>query len=66
VLGRAVFNDRNERVGTIDDIVTALDKSVSYAIVNAGGFVGVFKHDCRDPGRGIELGRRQACLQAAP
>jgi len=41
VLGRAVFNDRNERVGTIDDIVTALDKSVSYAIVNAGGFVGV-------------------------
>lgn len=45
VLGQAVFNDKSERIGSIDDIVVAPDKAVSYVIVNAGGFIGVTKHD---------------------
>jgi hypothetical protein len=45
VLGRPVFNKKNEKVGTIDDIIISPDKAVSYAIVGAGGFLGVAKHD---------------------
>ena len=45
VLGRPVFNKKNEKVGTVDDIIISPDKAVSYAIVGAGGFLGVAKHD---------------------
>jgi sporulation protein YlmC with PRC-barrel domain len=45
VLGKPVFNDKNERIGTVDDIVIAPDKAVSYAIIGAAGFLGVAKHD---------------------
>ena len=44
ILGQAVYNDKNERVGTVDDIIIAPDKAVSYAIVNAGGFLALSKH----------------------
>src|SRR5262247_3412643 len=45
VLGQAVYNDNNERVGSIDDIIVAPDKAISYAIINAGGYLGLTKHD---------------------
>ena len=45
VLGRPVFNDNDEKIGTIDDIIVSPTKSVSYAIVGVGGFLGVAKHD---------------------
>jgi hypothetical protein len=45
--GQSVFNDKDERVGSIDDIIIAIapDKAVSRAIINAGGFIGLTKHD---------------------
>jgi sporulation protein YlmC with PRC-barrel domain len=49
VLGQAVFNDKNERIGAVDDIVIAPDKAISYAIIGAGGFLGVGKHDVAIP-----------------
>src|SRR4029077_234170 len=45
IFGSPVFNDLNERIGSVDDIIVTFDKSVSYAIVNAGGFLAVTKHD---------------------
>jgi len=55
VLGKAVFNDNKERIGKIDDIVIAPDKAVSYAIIGAGGFLGVAKHDVAIPVDEIKL-----------
>jgi hypothetical protein len=49
ILGQPVYNDNNERVGSIDDIIITPDKSISYAIVNAGGFLGLAKHDVAVP-----------------
>jgi sporulation protein YlmC with PRC-barrel domain len=49
ILGQPVYNDNNERVGSIDDIIIAPDKAISYAIVNAGGFLGLAKHDVAVP-----------------
>jgi sporulation protein YlmC with PRC-barrel domain len=45
ILGQPVYNEKDERVGSVDDIVVTRDKAVSYAIVNAGGFLGLIKHD---------------------
>ena len=45
ILGHAVFNDSNEKIGAVDDIIIAPDKSVTYAIIGAGGFLGVARHN---------------------
>jgi sporulation protein YlmC with PRC-barrel domain len=45
ILGHAVFNDSNEKIGVVDDIIIAPDKSVTYAIIGAGGFLGVARHN---------------------
>ena len=49
ILGQRVYNEKNEKVGVIDDLVIAPDRAVSYAIVGAGGFVGLAKHDVAIP-----------------
>ena len=49
ILGQGVYNEKNEKVGVIDDLVIAPDRAVSYAIVGAGGFVGLAKHDVAIP-----------------
>ena len=45
IMGKDVFNDKNEKVGVVDDLIIAPDKALSYAIVSAGGFLGMGKHD---------------------
>ena len=45
ILGHAVFNDQGEKIGAIDDVIIAPDKSVTYAIIGAGGFLGVARHN---------------------
>jgi sporulation protein YlmC with PRC-barrel domain len=49
ILGQPVYNEKNEKVGGIDDVIIAPDSSVSYVIVGAGGFLGVGKHDIAIP-----------------
>jgi sporulation protein YlmC with PRC-barrel domain len=49
ILGQPVYNDNNERVGSVDDIIITPDKAVSYAIINAGGFLALAKHDVAIP-----------------
>ena len=74
VLGKPVFNDKSERIGTIDEIVIAPDKAVSYAIIGAGGFLGVGKHDVAIPvnqlqelaGKFVLPGATKEALEAMP
>ncbi len=49
VLGKSVYNEEGKAVGKIDDVIVAPDKAISYAIVGAGGFLGVGKHDVAIP-----------------
>ena len=49
VLGQAVYNEKDEKVGSVDDIIITPDKAVSYAIVGTGGFLGLAKHDVAIP-----------------
>jgi sporulation protein YlmC with PRC-barrel domain len=55
ILRKPVFNDRNERIGAIDDIIISPDKAVSYAIVGAGGFLGIAHHDVAIPVNQLKL-----------
>jgi hypothetical protein len=38
-----------EKVGKVEDLIISPDKSVSYDIVGAGGFVGIGRHDVAIP-----------------
>jgi hypothetical protein len=74
VLGKDVYNEKNERIGKIDDIIIAPDKAVSYAIIGAGGFLGVDRHDVAIPVSQIKLqdgkfvlpGASKEALKATP
>ena len=65
ILGQPVFNDKDERVGSIDDIIVAPDKAVSYAIINAGGFIGLTKHDVAIPVSQLKLVDKKLILAGA-
>ena len=74
IFGSPVFNDLNERIGSVDDIIVTFDKSVSYAIVNAGGFLAMTKHDVAVPVSQLKLvdgklvlpGATKAALKEVP
>ena len=38
--GTDVYNDANEKIGDIDDFIIAKDGTLTFAIVNVGGFLG--------------------------
>jgi sporulation protein YlmC with PRC-barrel domain len=65
ILGQHVFNDKDERIGSIDDIIVAPDKAVSYAIINAGGFTGLTKHDVAIPVSQLKLVDKKLVLAGA-
>jgi len=73
-MGKAVYNDKNEKTGTVDDLIITPDKSVSYAIIGAGGFLGMGKHDVaipvsqfkEDKGRIVLAGATKDALKAMP
>jgi sporulation protein YlmC with PRC-barrel domain len=74
VLGKKVFNENGETVGKIDDIIVAPDKAASYAIIGAGGFLGVNRHDVaipvsqlkEDGGKYILAGATKDAIKAMP
>jgi uncharacterized protein YrrD len=74
ILGQPVYNDKDERVGSVDDIIVAGDKAITYAIVNAGGFLAVAKHDVAVPVSQLKLvndklvlaGATKEALKASP
>ena len=63
MLGAPVYNDLNERIGNVDDIIIAPDKAISYAILNAGGFLQVTRHDVAVPVSQLKLVENSCCLE---
>jgi PRC-barrel domain len=49
LLGKNIYNDANTKVGRIEDLIISPDRSVSYVIIGAGGFVGIGRHDVAIP-----------------
>jgi sporulation protein YlmC with PRC-barrel domain len=41
ILGKPVYNAKNEKVGDVDDLIIAPDSASSYAIIGVGGFLGL-------------------------
>ncbi len=41
LFGKTVQNEKKEQLGKIDDIIISPNKSVSFAIIGVGGFLGI-------------------------
>jgi sporulation protein YlmC with PRC-barrel domain len=74
ILDKSVYNDQNEKVGEVEDIIVAPDKSISYAIVGVGGFLGLGEHYVTipfnqlkaDEGKFMLRGATKEALKALP
>jgi uncharacterized protein YrrD len=44
LVGASVYNDQNQRIGKIDDMIVSPDGKVSVAVIDVGGFLGLGKH----------------------
>jgi sporulation protein YlmC with PRC-barrel domain len=44
LVGAAVYNDSDEKIGKIEDVITTPKGDLSVAIIEVGGFLGVGKH----------------------
>ena len=41
VVGSTVFNEANESIGTIDDLIVTPSEKVPFAVLSVGGFLGM-------------------------
>lgn len=41
LIGAPVYNEQEERIGSVDDLIISPDRSVSFAVVSVGGFLGL-------------------------
>lgn len=55
ILGKQIYNDKGEKIGAVEDIIVAPDKTTSFAIIGTGGFVGLDRHDVAVPFSQINL-----------
>ena len=49
ILGKPVYNDQDEQVGEVEDLIVTPDKSLSYAIIGVGGFLGLGTYEVAIP-----------------
>ncbi|QLA15737.1 PRC-barrel domain-containing protein [Desulfolutivibrio sulfoxidireducens] len=65
ILGKDVYNEANEKVGTIGDIIVTPVKAMSYAIVGTGGFLGIAEHDVVIPVSQLTIKDKRVLLPGA-
>ncbi len=49
LIGAKVYNDRNQTIGKIDDLVVKPDGTISLAVLDVGGFLGMGRHQVAIP-----------------
>ncbi len=56
LIGSSVYNDRDEKVGSVDDVVLGKDNKADAVIVSVGGFLGMGKKLVSVPYNQLKLG----------
>ena len=49
ILGKTVYDDAGQKIGSVQDLIITPENHVSYVIVGAGGFIGMGRHDVAIP-----------------
>jgi sporulation protein YlmC with PRC-barrel domain len=67
---KAVVNDKNEKIGKVDDLIMSPSKdsntpAATFAIIGVGGFLGIGKRDVAIPMEQLKLQNKQLILPGA-
>jgi sporulation protein YlmC with PRC-barrel domain len=65
LLGHDVYNERNEKIGKIDDIIVSPKRTVSHAIIGVGVFLGLVRKDVAIPMDQLQLANDRFILRGA-
>jgi PRC-barrel domain len=65
LLGQDVYNDKDEKIGRIEDTIIGRNRSSSYGIVSTGGFLGIGSHDVAIPAGQFQMRNDRILLPAA-
>lgn len=69
LIGKTVVNDKNDKIGKIDDLIISPGKgsapAAPFAIVGVGGFLGMGKHDVAIPMAQFKISNKQVTLPGA-
>jgi hypothetical protein len=65
VVGSSVFNEANEEIGKIDDLIVTPKDSVPYAVLSVGGFLGLGKHYVVVPASELQVDNKRMLLRGA-
>jgi sporulation protein YlmC with PRC-barrel domain len=65
LLGQSVYNDKEEKIGKIEDIILNKERTASYGIVSTGGFLGIGAHDVAIPAKQLQLKNDRLVLPGA-
>lgn len=70
LIGTAVVNDKNDKIGKVDDLIITPSKggnapAASFAIIGVGGFLGIGKRDVAIPTEQLRLHNKKLTLPGA-
>jgi len=65
ILNNTVYNDDNESIGTIEDLILSRGKSISHAIIGVGSYLGVEQHEVAVPVKRLRIKKAQITLPGA-
>ncbi|WP_227496596.1 PRC-barrel domain-containing protein [Massilia litorea] len=70
LFGKTVVNDKNDKIGKIDDLIISPGKAgntpaATFAIIGVGGFLGIGKRDVAIPTEQLKLQNKQLTLPGA-
>jgi sporulation protein YlmC with PRC-barrel domain len=65
VVGSSIFNEANEDIGTIDDLIVTPNEKVPFAVLSVGGFLGMGTKYVVVPFSAIEVRNKKMVLPGA-
>ena len=69
LLGKTVVNDKDDKIGKVDDLIISPSKdgtpAASFAIIGVGGFLGIGKRDVAIPTGQLKIQNKQLTLPGA-
>jgi sporulation protein YlmC with PRC-barrel domain len=65
VIGSTVYNDTNDNIGKIDDLLISPDGKEPFAVLSVGGFLGMGNHYVAIPYDGLKVVDKKLVLSGA-
>jgi sporulation protein YlmC with PRC-barrel domain len=65
LLGKDVYNDKNQEIGDVVDVIVSPKKTVSWAILGVGGFLGLAEKKVAIPMDQLQLTNKKLILKGA-